>query len=169
MKRSVLWSAVLALTLAGASRAGAENTVTWSHATLTLDGAKRVAAAAVEEARRLAAPSGSIAVVDDGGHLLYLERLDNTFPAAATVATEKARTAAQFRRPTSGFEDAIKGGRLALLGVQVMTPLQGGVPVLVNGQVVGAIGVSGAASAQQDDDIAKAAVAAWDKALTSAR
>src|SRR5206468_6708693 len=133
---------------------------TTSRPTLTLDGAKRVAAAAVEEARRLSAPSGAIAVVDDGGHLLYLERLDNTFPAAASVATEKARTAAQFRRPTGVFEDAIKGGRLALLGVQAMTPLQGGVPVLADGQVVGAIGVSGAASAQQDDDIAKAAVAA---------
>ena len=65
------------------------------------------------------------------------------------------------------FEDAIKGGRLALLGVSVMTPLQGGVPVLVNGRVVGAIGVSGAASAQQDDDIARGAVAAWDKTMAA--
>ncbi|MEQ1832536.1 MAG: heme-binding protein [Candidatus Eisenbacteria bacterium] len=136
---------------------------------LTLEGAKRVAAAAVDEARRLSATSGALAVVDEGGALLYLERLDDTFPAAASVAIEKARTAAQFRRPTAVFEDAIKGGRLALLGVSVMTPLQGGVPVLVNGRVVGAIGVSGAASAQQDDDIARGAVAAWDKALSAAR
>lgn len=168
MKRFALSSIALALALAAAGRAHAD-AVTQSRATLTLDGAKRVAAAAVAEARRLAAPGGAIAVVDDGGALLYLERLDNTFPAAATVATEKARTAAQFRRPTSGFEDAIQNGRLALLGVQVMTPLQGGVPVIVNGQVVGAIGVSGAASAQQDDDIARAAAAAWDKALAAAR
>jgi glc operon protein GlcG len=130
---------------------------------LTLDGAKVIAAAAESEARRLGAPSGAIAIVDDGGHLLALERLDNTFPAAATVAVEKARTAATFRRPTANFEDAIKGGRLALLGVDVMTPLEGGIPITIEGQVVGAIGVSGAASAQQDDDIAKGTVAAWDK------
>ncbi len=142
---------------------------TQMRAALTLEGAKRVASAAVEEARRLGAPSGALAVVDEGGALLYLERLDDTFPAAASVAIEKARTAAQFRRPTSAFEDAIKGGRLALLGVSVMTPLQGGVPVLLNGRVIGAIGVSGAASAQQDDDIARGAVAAWDKALSATR
>lgn len=121
--------------------------------------AKRVAAAAADEARRLNA-GGAIAVVDAGGALVYLERLDRTFPAAAEVATQKARTAATFRRPTRDFENAIKGGRAALLGVQVMTPLQGGVPIVVDGEVVGAIGVSGAASAQQDDDIASVAVKA---------
>jgi glc operon protein GlcG len=119
--------------------------------------AKRVAAAAVDEAKRNDA-GGAIAIVDTGGHLVYLERIDGTFPAAAAVATEKARTAATFRRPTRDFENAIKNGRAALLGVAVMTPLQGGVPIMVDGQVVGAIGVSGAASAQQDDDIAQAAV-----------
>lgn len=160
--------ALAVLTVAGLSRLAIAEP-TQNRAVLTLEGAKRVAAAAVEEARRLNAPSGALAVVDEGGALLYLERLDDTFPAAASVAIEKARTAAQFRRPTAVFEDAIKGGRLALLGVSVMTPLQGGVPVLVNGRVVGAIGVSGAASAQQDDDIARGAVAAWDKALSAAR
>jgi uncharacterized protein GlcG (DUF336 family) len=104
--------------------------------------AKRVAAAAAEEARRLGA-GGALAIVDSGGHLVYLERLDRTFPAAAAVATEKARTAATFRRPTRDFEDAIRSGRHALLGVQAMTPLQGGVPIVVNGEVIGAIGVSG--------------------------
>lgn len=141
---------------------------TTSRQVLTLDGAKTVAAAAAAEAKRLNA-GGAIAVVDDGGHLLYLERLDNTFPAAATVAMEKARTAASFRRPTAVFEDAIKNGRLSLLGVSVMTPLQGGVPVVVNGQVVGAVGVSGAASAQQDDEIAKVAAVALDRTVGSAR
>ena len=160
--------ALAILALAGLSRLAIAEP-TQSRAILTLEGAKRVAVAAVEEARRLNAPSGALAVVDDGGALLYLERLDDTFPAAASVAIEKARTAAQFRRPTAVFEDAIKGGRLALLGVSVMTPLQGGVPVMVNGRVVGAIGVSGAASAQQDDDIARGAVAAWDKAFSAAR
>jgi glc operon protein GlcG len=120
---------------------------------LTLDGAKTIAAAAGAEARRLGA-GGAIAIVDEGGNLLYLERLENTFPAAAVVAIEKARTAATFRKPTRDFENAIAKGRTALVAVDVMTPLQGGVPILVAGQVVGAIGVSGAMSAQQDDDIA---------------
>lgn len=127
---------------------------------LTLDGAKAVAAAASAEARRLNA-GGAIAVVDEGGNLVYLERLERTFPAASVVAIEKARTAATFRRPTRDFENAItKGGRTSLVAVDVMTPLQGGVPILVDGAVVGAIGVSGAMSAQQDDDIATAAAAA---------
>lgn len=129
---------------------------------LTLEGARSVAAAAEAEAKRLQA-GGAIAVVDDGGQLLLLVRLDNTFPAAAAVAAEKARTAAQFRRPTQVFEDAIKGGRLSLLGVSVMTPLQGGVPIVVDGEMVGAIGVSGAASAQQDTDIANVAAVALQK------
>ena len=170
MKSRVLLAVLVAAAFAAAgpirTANAAEATATKPY--LTVDGAKRIIAAAESEAKRLGAPSGAIAIVDDGGHLLYLERLDNTFPAAATVAVEKARTAATFRRPTSVFEDAVKGGRLALLGVDVMTPLQGGVPITMGGQVVGAIGVSGAASAQQDDDIAKGTVALWDKSVMSA-
>jgi glc operon protein GlcG len=130
--------------------------------TLTLARAKQIAATAAAEAQRLSAPGGAIAIADAGGHLLYLERLDGTFPAASTVSTEKARTAAIFQKPTSDFEDAIKAGRNALLGVSVMTPLQGGVPIRIGGAVVGAIGVSGAASAQQDNEIANAAAATAD-------
>lgn len=126
---------------------------------LTLDGAKLVATAASAEARRLGA-SGAIAIVDEGGNLVYLERLENTFPAAATVAFEKARTAATFRRPTRDFENAIAKGRTSLVAVDAMTPLQGGVPLVVDGAIVGAIGVSGAMSAQQDDDIATIAARA---------
>jgi glc operon protein GlcG len=137
--------------------------------TLTLDGARRVADAASAEATRLNAPGGAIAVVDDGGHVVLVVRLDNTFPAATSVATGKARTAAQFRRPTSAFEDAIKNGRVSLTAVTEMVPLQGGVPIVVGGQVVGAVGVSGAASAQQDDDIAKVAALALDGEQTSRR
>ena len=122
--------------------------------------ASRLAALAAAEARTRNA-GGSIAVVDAGGHLLFMQRLDNTFPAAAAVSIEKARTAATFRMPTRTFEEAIKNGRQALLGVDVMTPLQGGVPVTVNQQVVGAIGISGAHSAQEDDAIAQAAVTAF--------
>jgi uncharacterized protein GlcG (DUF336 family) len=82
-------------------------------------------------------------------------------PSSTRVAVEKARTAATFRRPTRDFENAIvKGGRVSLVAVDVMTPLQGGVPIIVNGTIVGAIGVSGAMSAQQDDDIATLAAGA---------
>src|SRR5260221_6504414 len=120
--------------------------------TLTLARAKQIAATAAADAKRLAAPGGAIAIADAGGHLLYLERLDGTFPAAAAVSTEKARTAAIFQKPTSDFEDAIKAGRTALLRVSVMTPRQGGVPIRIRGAAVRAIRVSGAASAQPGDD-----------------
>jgi glc operon protein GlcG len=130
---------------------------------LDLAQASRLAGLAATEARTRHA-AGSIAIVDAGGHLLFLERLDNTFPAAATVSIEKARTAALFRVPTRNFEDAIKNGRHALLGVDVLTPLQGGVPIVIGDHVVGAVGVSGAHSAQEDDDIAQAAVTAFAQA-----
>ena len=141
-------------TLAAAASPGAAQTATTKQ-TLTLDGAQKVLALAAAEAKRLNA-GGAIAVVDEGDHLLALERLDGTFPAAWSVSVGKARTAAQFRRPTRVFEEAIKGGRISLTAVPEMVPLQGGVPLYVAGQLVGAIGVSGAASAQQDDDIAQA-------------
>ena len=126
---------------------------------MDLDLAKRVVAAATTEAQRLGAPGSAIAVVDEGGHLVAFERLEGTFPAGATVSIGKARTAATFQRPTAVFEEAIKNGRISLTAVPEMVPLQGGVPIVVDGQVVGAVGVSGAASAQQDEDIAKVAAA----------
>jgi glc operon protein GlcG len=131
---------------------------------LDLSDAHRVTALAVAEAKRLNAPGGTVAVVDAGGHLVALERLDNTFPASAAVAVEKARTSAVFRKPTRDFENAVRNGRTSLVAVDVMLPLQGGVPLHRNGQVIGAIGVSGAASAQQDDDIAAAAASAFEAA-----
>lgn len=159
MKAGLTAAALLVAShLATGSAIAQEGAQTAAKKVLTLAGARAIVAAAEAEARKNNA-GGAIAVVDDGGNLLVLERLDDTFPAAAAVAIEKARTAAQFRRPTAVFEDAIKGGRLSLLGVSVMTPLQGGVPILSEGQLVGAVGVSGAASAQQDEEIAKAAAA----------
>lgn len=124
--------------------------------TLTIEGAKRVIAAAVAEARRLGAPGGVIAVVDDGGNLMALERLDGTFAAGATISIGKARTAALFKRPTRVFEEIIKNGRTAMVALPdtLFTPLQGGMPIEVDGQVVGGVGVSGAASAQQDEELA---------------
>ena len=148
----------LALCLSAAATGRAQT----STPVLDLAGATRLAALAVQEARTRQA-GGSIAIVDAGGHLLVLNRLDGTFPAAAAVSIEKARTAATFQKPTRDFENAIKNGRNALLGVDVMTPLQGGVPVSINNVVVGAIGISGAHSAQEDDDIAQAAVNAFAK------
>lgn len=121
---------------------------------LTLAGAKQAIAAAVASAQEKGAPGGSIAVVDSGGNLIALERLDNTFAASANVSIGKARTAAIFKHPTSFFETAINNGRTALTAMPDFTPLQGGVLIEANGQVVGAIGVSGTASAQQDEEIA---------------
>lgn len=158
MNRFVL--VVLSCLLFVSSVAG---TVT-DEATLTLEGARTVAASAVDYAREHNAPGGAIAIVDSGGYLLYLERLDNTFAAAAEVSIGKARTAALFRKPTRIFENLVNEGRTTMVtlpAVTGFTPLQGGVPLVHNGRIVGAIGVSGASSAQQDDDIATAAAEAF--------
>ncbi len=101
----------------------------------------------------------AIAVVDDGGHPLALERLDGCAPIGAYIATEKARSAALGRRETKGYEDMVNGGRSAFLSAPLITSLEGGVPVLVDGQVVGAVGVSGV-KADQDAQVAKAGIAA---------
>ena len=123
---------------------------------LTLDGARRVIAAAVVEAKRLTAPGAVVAVVDEGGNLMALERLDGTFAAGSTISIGKARTAVLFKRPTKLFEDVIKNGRTAMVALPdaLFTPLQGGVPIEFEGQIIGGVGVSGAASAQQDEELA---------------
>ena len=156
--------AVAAL-LAVASRAHAQTTDTKT--TLTLDGAKAVAAAAAAEAKK-GNEGASIAIVDDGGNLRYLERLQPTFPMGATISTEKARTAALFQRPTKILEDAIVGGRTPLLNVW-SAPLDGGEPIVANGQVIGAIGVSGASSAARDAVIALAGAAALGGKTSAAK
>jgi glc operon protein GlcG len=140
-----------------------------THATrdLTAAGARLVAVAARDYASEHHAPGGVIAIVDSGGHLLYLERIDGTFAAASTVATGKARTAALFQKPTRLFEEIVNNGRTTMVTLDAVTgftPLKGGVPLIVNGEVVGAIGVSGAASADQDDEIASAAAEALARA-----
>jgi glc operon protein GlcG len=123
---------------------------------LTLDGARKVIGAAVAEAKKVNAPGGVIAVVDDGGNLMALERLDGTFAAGANISIGKARTAVLFKRPTKAFEDIIKNGRTAMVSLNDFTPLQGGVPIMLDGEVIGGVGVSGAASAQQDEELATA-------------
>ena len=123
---------------------------------LNLDGAKKAIAAAVDYAKKNNAPGGVIAVVDEGGNLMALERLDGTFAMGATISVGKARTAVLFKKPTRFFEELINKGRTAMAAVDGFTPLIGGIPIVVDNQVVGGIGVSGAASAGQDEELALA-------------
>lgn len=139
-----------------------------THHSLTLDGARKIADAAVAYAKSNGAPGGSIAIVDEGGHLLHFVRLDGSFAAGANVSIGKARTSATFKKPTKDFEDIINKGRFTMTALPDFTPLQGGVPILHDGQVVGAIGVSGAKSAQQDEDIARAGASAIEQVKTAA-
>jgi glc operon protein GlcG len=136
---------------------------------LTIDGAKKVISAAVAYAKKSNAPGGVIAVVDEGGNLMALERLDGTFAAGANISIGKARTAVLFKRPTKAFEDIIKNGRTAMVSLSdtYFTPLQGGVPILVDGQIVGGVGVSGAATAQQDEELALAGANVFNDARIS--
>lgn len=97
----------------------------------------------------------SIVIVDDGGHPLALKRLDGATPSSAYIATEKARTSALGRRESKGFEDMVNGGRFAFLSAPLLTSLEGGVPIVVDGQVIGAVGVSGV-KAEQDAQVARA-------------
>lgn len=126
---------------------------------LTLEGAEAAIEAAVSYARGQQT-TGAIAVVDSGGQLMALTRVDGTFPAGARIAEGKARTAALFNKPTAFFEDIVNNGRTTMVALEDFTPLQGGVPILVDGRVVGAVGVSGAASAAQDTAIAELAAQA---------
>ena len=141
--------------------------VTQSKTIITLEGAKRVAAGAAVEAKK-GNEGASIAIVDDGGNLVYLERIQPTFPMGATISTEKARTAALFQKPTRILEDAIVGGRTPLLNAW-SAPLNGGEPIVVDGQIVGAIGVSGASSAARDAAIALSGAAALSGKTSASR
>ncbi|MFJ3053081.1 heme-binding protein [Pseudomonas nitroreducens] len=127
-------------------------------AVLTQQEVGRILAAARDEAQRNHW-AVSIVVVDDGGHPLALERLDGCAPASAYIATEKARSAALGRRETKGYEDMVNNGRVAFLSAPLITSLEGGVPVVLDGQVIGAVGVSGV-KAGEDAQVASAGVAA---------
>src|SRR5262249_48822256 len=157
-RRRLLGRAVLAGSIALACAATSPAQVA-SKKVLTLEGARKVIAAAEAEAKKSNA-TGVIAIVDDGGNLMALERLDGTFGAGALISIGKARTAVLFKKPTKFFEDVIKNGRTAMVSVKDFTPLQGGIPIFVDGQVVGGVGVSGASSAQQDEELAIAGAAA---------
>jgi uncharacterized protein GlcG (DUF336 family) len=123
---------------------------------LTLADAKQIAAAAEAEALKNNWRV-TIAVLDDGGNLLFLQRLDEAPLGSIVVAQEKARTALLFKRPTKVFEEIIASGRTAMLTLPGATPIEGGLPLLNNGQIIGAIGVSGVQS-PQDEQIAGAGV-----------
>lgn len=121
---------------------------------LTLEAAKKIAVAAEAEAKKNSW-NVVIAIVDDGGHLIYLQRMDGTQTGSVDVAIKKAQTAINFKRPTKVFEDAVAGGRQVILALHGALPIEGGVPVTVGGQIIGAIGVSGVKSTE-DGQIAKA-------------
>ena len=130
-------------------------------ASINLETARTVATAAIAEAAR----NGwtvAVAIVDAGGDLVYFERLDGTQVASSQISQDKARTAARFKRPSKQFEDALAGGRLAILGLAGITPLEGGIPLILDGKIVGAVGVSGVTS-QQDGVCAQAGADALGK------
>lgn len=126
---------------------------------ISLEAAKKIAAPALAEARKnnwLMA----VAIVDTAGDLVYFEKMDATQAGSAIVAIDKARSAARFKRPTKAFQDLLAGGGegLRVLGINGAVPVEGGVPIVIDGQIIGAIGVSGGTS-PQDGQCAQAAVA----------
>jgi glc operon protein GlcG len=126
---------------------------------LSLEDAKRIAAAAEAEAKKNNWPV-VITVLDDGGHLIYLQRADGTQLGSIEVAIAKGRGAILFKRPTKNFEELLAAGRLGFLSAPNVLPIEGGLPVTVGGEIVGAVGVSGVQSSQ-DAQVAKAGVDAF--------
>lgn len=123
---------------------------------LTLDDCLKISAAAQAEARK----HGwivAIAILDDGGHLLHFVRMDGATPANAAIAVEKGRTAATSRRSSGKWEEMVKGGRTVMLKMPGILPVQGGVPIVANGSCIGAVGVSGVQS-HEDEQIAQAGI-----------
>jgi glc operon protein GlcG len=141
------------MAVAGTSRAQMPNAYGPS---ITLEVAKKVAQPALEEAVKNHW-SIAVAVVDPSGNLVYYEKMDNTQLGSANIAQDKARTAARFKRPTKEFQDPLAAGGtgMRILGLEGVTPVEGGFPLLLDGKIVGAIGASGATSAQ-DAQCAKA-------------
>lgn len=127
--------------------------------TITLEGAKKIAAAAEAEAAKNKWQV-AVAIVDEGGHLVYFQRGHEVQTASIEIALQKARSAASFKRPTKAFQDALAGGRQAVLRIPGAMPFLGGLPVQSGGQVIGAIGVSGNTSGEQDEQVAQAALSA---------
>ena len=153
MKPSLLFAAAL---LACAAFADAQ---TMSYGTpITADTAKKIAAPAIAEARKNQWTM-AIAIVDTAGELVYFERMDDTQLGSVDVAISKARSAARFKRPTKAFQDALAAGGegLRILALDGAIPVEGGIPLVAGGKIVGAIGASGGTS-PQDGVVAQAAV-----------
>jgi glc operon protein GlcG len=166
MKTKLSILTLIAVTaLASADEHAESSQVTVKHA-LTLEGARKVGEAAMKFAKENGV-GPSIAVVDEGGYLLYFVRSESSFAAGANVSVGKARTSAIFKKPTKDFEDSINKGRFTMTALTDFTPLQGGVPIIHDGQVIGAIGVSGAKSAAQDEEVAKAGVAVLEAKIAA--
>jgi glc operon protein GlcG len=122
---------------------------------INVNGAKKLAALAQQEAEKHGVP-GAIAIVDDGGNLVYAERWDNTMIAAMDIAINKAKTAIGFQRPTIAIEEVIANGRMAMLSLTntvAYAPLKGGYPITVNGSIIGAIALAGTLNADLDETI----------------
>ena len=156
MKRSLLFAAAVVFVSALSA-----NAQTMSYGpSITLDAAKKVAAPAIAEARKNQLTM-VVAIVDTAGDLVYFERMDDTQVGSVNVALGKARSAARFKRPTKAFQDALAAGGegLRILALEGAVPVDGGVPLVMGGKIVGAIGVSGGTSAQ-DGQVAAAGVAA---------
>jgi glc operon protein GlcG len=117
--------------------------------------AKKAADAAIAEVAKVGSAPDAVAIVDPGGLLVYFERMDNTQLGSVDIAIDKARSAALFRRPSKAFEDALAGGRTAILALRGALPIEGGGPIIAGGKLVGAVGASGG-TAQQDGQVAKA-------------
>jgi len=132
------------------------------YGTIELETARKAAMAAIAEGKKNGWTVAA-AVVDAAGELVYFERLDNTQTASIKVAQDKARSAAIYKRTTKAFEDALVGGRQAVLGLPGAIPLEGGVPIVIGGKIIGALGVSGGTS-QQDGVCAKAGLDAVEPA-----
>ena len=124
---------------------------------LTLEDCKKISAAAEAEANKNSW-NVCISIHDDGGHLLHLVRMDGATPANSRIAIEKGRTAGETRRSTAMWEDRVKSGRMAMLKMPGVTPVQGGLPIVIDGECIGAVGVSGVQS-HEDEQIAKAGIA----------
>lgn len=160
----VMFFVMTALLLAGEVRAQAPtsappppagNPTTPYGPSIGIEDAKKAAAAAVAEVKKIASAPDAVAIVDPGGFLIYFERMDNAQLGSVEFAVDKARSAVLFRRPTKVFEDALAGGRKAILALHGAVPIEGGVLIISDGKIVGAIGASGG-TAQQDGQVAKA-------------
>jgi len=163
MMRTFTRAAAAALTVAGVMATEAAGQIALEKKVLSLDAARTIVAAAEAEAKARGL-GVVIVVVDDGGHVIELARMDTAQVASVNVGIGKARTAAIYRRPSRVFEEQIKNGRIAALALADATPLQGGIPVMIDGRVVGAVGVSGD-TPQADEEIAIAGANAIGEAL----